>query len=1045
MEEIHLVEKVFAFKLTTREVSTFFGTARLDGSGSITYREFFIMMKALTSSGRFQINESKIAQLLAARDATREGTQVLESQGVEEDFNEPAAAEESLEEQLEEETVASPGEEALQLFGALSKTLACSWDGDAILVEGCVRIENPYTPVSCSAGSEFQSQMLLKRVRNRLALERAGLKRSGSLPPPAAIEPRTMQKQVPKAAPQQIPMSQSRPPPTPPPMPPVEEESPMPEEEELAQPDESGEDMDIEDMEDAPFVLDTSGEDVWDKIAASIDEEEGYHPGIWTDATDCDDAKDGLEVNMEDVEFAGMDIEEAQALMEMAQERMTFTRCDVPSSNSSSIRNRADHIAQEADAAPSQEHAGREKTHTQAPEHDAWRSEDAVAELPESSKSADVKTSASQETLPFKSPPGTVQSKATAVKSAGKAMSGWARPPATWPLQETPTPLRPPPPPLRPPPGKSSGLAPPLTTSKSMTMAQIAHIAKTAPQTAQVSETPLPRPVWPAITPSSVTAAPQQVPSPPAMPAPMPQQVSHVAALTEQQRQYHQNLVWRVYILRLQLQQSLSELSRFGEMVGGADKLPPVGPPPLHMQQAAVTATTLASPATCVPQMTSNPIMTGQNAVFQSWLLASQQAQYQQQALELAAGSWNGTSVANNSIPLPSVAAQKTESTKPVKPPPPPPKSPPKETESTKPAKPPPPPDTPQPPPPPPESEAPADPEPPPPPPDDQSNDREASKELAKPESADATASGSKDTLVIELSNPPSVKEPTSEAQDSNDVSDPAAIARSIAEAFACLDDFDDIEDEPGSGGEEDNDTEQSDEEPPAKRPRTEIVNGASEPEVAVELVTGEPDSAKDAIAESAPVEEVAMAENSAIGNKDDEEDKENYSSERKRWGLWKILSSPAQPGEVWSEGVVCSRCRKPAAPYVCGGIFCGRMDADGTFVGCSAGVCWRCMKRAPREALGEIRTSKVECDTLGEDAWWMHDFCMRPSDRADYYASGSSQQAEGDPTKAVEAVADANADGNISEDQANTIDVEVAKESEVEEDPSSAARFAWE
>jgi hypothetical protein len=297
--------------------------------------------------------------------------------------------------------------------------------------------------------------------------------------------------------------------------------------------------------------------------------------------------------------------------------------------------------------------------------------------------------------------------------------------------------------------------------------------------------------------------------------------------------------------------------------------------------------------------------------------------------------------------------------------------------------------------------------------------------------------------MVIELRDQSGMKENANEAKDSDQVSDTAAIARSIAEAFACLDDFDDFEDEPGSEREEDHDTEQSDEEPPTKKARTESLDGTSEPQVDKSA------SVKEDIAEISATDEVlpeAAPESCTDGTAEGEQvDKENTAPKTKCWGLWKILSSPAKPGEVWSEGTVCSRCRKAAAPYVCGGIFCGRMDADGNFAGCGAGVCWRCMKRAPREALGEIRTSKVECDTLGEEAWWMHDFCMRPSDRADYYASGSGQQAEGDPVEAVDADVDAKADGNTSEDQANTIDTEVAKASEVEEDPSSAGRFAWE
>merc|ERR1712066_910241 len=81
--------------------------------------------------------------------------------------------------------------------------------------------------------------------------------------------------------------------------------------------------------------------------------------------------------------------------------------------------------------------------------------------------------------------------------------------------------------------------------------------------------------------------------------------------------------------------------------------------------------------------------------------------------------------------------------------------------------------------------------------------------------------------------------------------------------------------------------------------------------------------------------------------------------------------------------GTSCKRCLKVVVNH--GGVFCGWVDVNDVFVGCSAAVCWRCMRRAPKEALGELRITKTEVASVGDTAWWMHDFCMRPQDKTDF------------------------------------------------------------
>eukprot|EP00928_Gymnodinium_smaydae_P074556 TRINITY_DN5758_c1_g4_i1.p1 TRINITY_DN5758_c1_g4~~TRINITY_DN5758_c1_g4_i1.p1 ORF type:complete len:704 (-),score=91.19 TRINITY_DN5758_c1_g4_i1:140-2251(-) len=90
-----------------------------------------------------------------------------------------------------------------------------------------------------------------------------------------------------------------------------------------------------------------------------------------------------------------------------------------------------------------------------------------------------------------------------------------------------------------------------------------------------------------------------------------------------------------------------------------------------------------------------------------------------------------------------------------------------------------------------------------------------------------------------------------------------------------------------------------------------------------------------------------------------------------------------------------CRRCRKAVVSR--GGVFCGRRrlgpSGHEVIVGCGAAVCWRCMNRAPHEELGKIRTTNAEFESLGDDAWWLHEFCMDPEDRRDYYSAGDDAE----------------------------------------------------
>lgn len=100
-------------------------------------------------------------------------------------------------------------------------------------------------------------------------------------------------------------------------------------------------------------------------------------------------------------------------------------------------------------------------------------------------------------------------------------------------------------------------------------------------------------------------------------------------------------------------------------------------------------------------------------------------------------------------------------------------------------------------------------------------------------------------------------------------------------------------------------------------------------------------------------------------------------------------------PGPAWMQvGDICRLCTKPTAKEH-GGVICRRRRADGGIGGCGEAVCWRCMKRAPKDSFGGTRTTKEEFESLGEDAWWMHEGCFEGNDYADYF--GEEAEVEED------------------------------------------------
>ncbi|CAK9097925.1 unnamed protein product [Durusdinium trenchii] len=75
-------------------------------------------------------------------------------------------------------------------------------------------------------------------------------------------------------------------------------------------------------------------------------------------------------------------------------------------------------------------------------------------------------------------------------------------------------------------------------------------------------------------------------------------------------------------------------------------------------------------------------------------------------------------------------------------------------------------------------------------------------------------------------------------------------------------------------------------------------------------------------------------------------------------------------------DGASCSLCSKSVVEK--GGVYCGRKRAPKDFGGCFEAICWKCMNKQ-RDKIGKIKTTKNEFSTLGPDAWWMHEKCMKP------------------------------------------------------------------
>lgn len=97
-------------------------------------------------------------------------------------------------------------------------------------------------------------------------------------------------------------------------------------------------------------------------------------------------------------------------------------------------------------------------------------------------------------------------------------------------------------------------------------------------------------------------------------------------------------------------------------------------------------------------------------------------------------------------------------------------------------------------------------------------------------------------------------------------------------------------------------------------------------------------------------------------------------------------------PGPAWMPvGAICRLCTKPSAKEH-GGVICRRRRGDGSVGGCGEAICWRCMKRAPRESFGQVRTTKEEFESLEEDAWWMHEHCFTDGDYKDYFGESEPE-----------------------------------------------------
>jgi len=825
-------------------------------------------------------------------------------------------------------------------------------------------------------------------------------------------------------------------------------------------------------------------EDEWEQLAASLDMEEEQLHGDLSCAAEYDaeqeELEGGAELDFDGLEFTeGMDAAEAQAFAELAGERMVLDGRHNGKGKKTGYAGLEEELQEEEmedeeqadqfintdtnfDDVDVERDVGNASLNPgDVPEHEKWgnSSEDGsrtnrqVAEastppreaasdsllghrrLQDASplaQAASFKSSGAAPHLPVKaSAPllpvhshGMAKAKPTAVKSASKAMTtsgSSAGPPeaalSMLPMQGASALLPPPPVPLRPPPKM-----PPLQ--------QIQYKTLGAPQAK-----PPPPPMQKSAAPTSASAMgatflqPLQNSIPLARPP-----------MTAQQRQSHQELVWRQYLLRLSLQQAQSELAQISQAFG-ADQLPVVGAPPLPLQNVAVQQTALnlkqlilpycpasapvqadwgrwaahaqvqsqvaslvnaSVPSAFVPQP---PMQPGVSAAVGNLLSGSLQGSASVPSTMMSVQSWlqNQGQWPGWVQPLQVKAPMKAPPKAPPLPPPEPETPPPPpEPEAPKPCEappaaplqedPPPAPSqgepapweklrtrvrskakAPETPPPPPESAGARGTEPPPPP----ELEVQASPVRPAPQEIPYTplcASEDKQQLEAEAKESAAADAPIDSEADASD------IARQIAEAFSFLADCD------SEDGAETVATSVADdavdEEPPLKRARVEgeedvLVAESQEPHAAVT---------------------------------------EQSSSSRAKVGMLPPLTD-------------CTRCRRKGLPGVeNAGVFCGRIAADGIFVGCGAALCWRCMRRGGDEQIGTLRTSKEECESLGGDAWWLHDYCMRESDRADYYG-------EQDP--AIEAADEPEAGDDAEGDEPDT--------AAVAGDHAEGSFYAWE
>lgn len=105
------------------------------------------------------------------------------------------------------------------------------------------------------------------------------------------------------------------------------------------------------------------------------------------------------------------------------------------------------------------------------------------------------------------------------------------------------------------------------------------------------------------------------------------------------------------------------------------------------------------------------------------------------------------------------------------------------------------------------------------------------------------------------------------------------------------------------------------------------------------------------------------------------------------------VQAPPIPKGPAWMQiGMVCRLCTKPVKQEKAG-VICRRVRANGSCGGCGDGICWRCMKRAPKDSFGQVRTKKQEFESLGDDAWWMHEGCFEEGDYKDYFGESEPEE----------------------------------------------------